>query len=169
MEMVDVTEVTDEVLLYSLKHSWKVLSTGQHLKQIGTTNMEKLNIVTITLFAAFILLVPKSECQGIFPPPPVPIPIPMLTPYYPSLPPLCASQFQLASYACSQLPPFSPVPPPTPVSPVVDSQCVCHILYHLPPYASFLLRPVHEVTLDIGAGEGCRITYTCAGTIRRAH
>lgn len=32
MEMVDVSEFTEEVLLYSLKHSWKVLSTGQHVK-----------------------------------------------------------------------------------------------------------------------------------------
>ena len=73
--------------------------------------MEKLNMVTIALFAAFMLLVPKSECQ-VGPPVPIPTPTPMPTPT--NLPPLCASQIQLANYACSQLPPFSPVPPVAP-------------------------------------------------------
>ncbi|CAJ1905854.1 unnamed protein product [Sphenostylis stenocarpa] len=42
----------------------------------------------------------------------------------------------------------------------VDNQCVCEILARLPP---FLIRPVHQYTLNIG--EGCDITYSCGAPI----
>jgi len=42
----------------------------------------------------------------------------------------------------------------------VDSQCVCEILVHLPP---FLIRPVHQYTLNIG--DACDVTYSCGAPI----
>ncbi|XP_019444499.1 PREDICTED: pheromone-processing carboxypeptidase KEX1-like [Lupinus angustifolius] len=42
----------------------------------------------------------------------------------------------------------------------VDSQCVCELLVRLPP---FLMRPVHQYSLDIG--DDCHITYSCGGPI----
>lgn len=152
--------------------------------------MEKVKIVTLTLFAALVLLVPRSDCQlrG----------APVLPPR-----PLCASQFSLANYACARLP-LRPVPPPAPPSPPsppddegeghhhrqhghrrrhrhhdtpeednccrwasqVDSQCICEVLYLLPSFANFLMRPVHQISLEIS--DACNVTYTCGGTILRA-
>jgi hypothetical protein len=151
--------------------------------------MEKVKIVTLTLFAALVVLVSRSECQlrG----------APALTPR-----PLCASQFSLANYACARLPlrPVSPPAPPSPTSPddeeegrhhrqrghkrrhrrhdtpeednccrwatQVDSQCVCEMMYLLPSFANFLMRPVHQINLEIS--DACNVTYTCGGTILRA-
>ncbi|XP_008368867.4 uncharacterized protein LOC126614191 [Malus sylvestris] len=62
--------------------------------------MERVKILTLTLFAASLLFLPKMKAQHLFPP----------------ARPLCASQFALANYACSMLP-FTPTPPPTPPSP----------------------------------------------------
>ncbi|TQD92809.1 hypothetical protein C1H46_021584 [Malus baccata] len=62
--------------------------------------MERVKILTLTLFAASLLYLPKMEAQPLFPP----------------VRPLCASQFALANYACSILP-FTPMPPPTPPPP----------------------------------------------------
>lgn len=177
--------------------------------------MEKVKIVTVslTLFAAFMVLLPKTECI-IRPPPLRP---PNLTPR-----PLCASQFSLANYACALLPlnPLPPSPPSLSVSAVdvaaddddddeddddhdhdneeqhhthrhrrrhgghrrrhkqhhhsqnvdnccrwasqVDSQCVCELLFLLPGFANFLMRPLHDYTLRIS--ESCNVTYTCGGT-----
>nr|KYP43223.1 hypothetical protein KK1_035364 [Cajanus cajan] len=42
----------------------------------------------------------------------------------------------------------------------VDNQCVCELLARLPP---FLIRPLHQYTLDIG--ESCHITYSCGSPI----
>ncbi|KAE9621953.1 hypothetical protein Lal_00032791 [Lupinus albus] len=42
----------------------------------------------------------------------------------------------------------------------VDSQCVCELLVRLPP---FLMRPVHQYSLDIG--DDCHVTYSCGGPI----
>jgi len=42
----------------------------------------------------------------------------------------------------------------------VDDQCVCQLLGRLPP---FLIKPVHQYTLNIG--EGCDITYSCGAPI----
>ncbi|XP_014494947.1 uncharacterized protein LOC106756858 [Vigna radiata var. radiata] len=42
----------------------------------------------------------------------------------------------------------------------VDSQCVCELLLRLPP---FLVRPVHQYTLNIG--DACNITYSCGSPI----
>ncbi|TKY62471.1 hypothetical protein E2542_SST12327 [Spatholobus suberectus] len=42
----------------------------------------------------------------------------------------------------------------------VDNQCVCELLVRLPP---FLIRPVHQYTLNIG--ESCDITYSCGAPI----
>ncbi|KAL2320930.1 hypothetical protein Fmac_029899 [Flemingia macrophylla] len=42
----------------------------------------------------------------------------------------------------------------------VDNQCVCEILARLPP---FLIRPLHQYTLNIG--ESCDITYSCGSPI----
>ncbi|XP_050365590.1 uncharacterized protein LOC126784148 [Argentina anserina] len=53
----------------------------------------------LTLFAATLLLLPNMEAQ-----------------HYPPPRPLCASQFALASYACSLLP-YGPMPTPQPPPP----------------------------------------------------
>ncbi|XP_057432666.1 uncharacterized protein LOC130725454 [Lotus japonicus] len=42
----------------------------------------------------------------------------------------------------------------------VDTQCVCELLVHLPP---FLVKPAHQYTLIVG--EECQITYSCGGPI----
>ncbi|QCD97654.1 uncharacterized protein LOC114163367 [Vigna unguiculata] len=42
----------------------------------------------------------------------------------------------------------------------VDNQCVCELLLRLPP---FLVRPVHQYTLNVGAA--CDITYSCGSPI----
>ncbi|KAG2411236.1 hypothetical protein I3760_Q018900 [Carya illinoinensis] len=188
--------------------------------------MEKVTIVTVTLilFAAFMVLLPKTECMIR----PQPLrPQPQLAPR-----PLCASQFSLANYACALLPlnPLTPSPPSLSISAVavavaaddddddeddddhdhdhdhdneehhhthrrrrshgghrrkhkphhhsqtvdnccrwasqVDSQCVCELLFLLPGFANFLMRPLHDYTLRIS--DSCNVTYTCGGTRIRA-
>ncbi|XP_054800584.1 uncharacterized protein LOC129304807 [Prosopis cineraria] len=42
----------------------------------------------------------------------------------------------------------------------VDSQCVCEVLLHLPP---FLVRPLHQYTVTVG--DFCNVTYSCGGPI----
>lgn len=42
----------------------------------------------------------------------------------------------------------------------MDSQCVCEILVHLPP---FLTKPVHQYSVLIG--DSCNVTYSCGGPI----
>lgn len=46
----------------------------------------------------------------------------------------------------------------------VDSQCVCELLLHLPP---FLIKPRHEYTLVIQ--DSCNVTYSCGGPIWFSH
>ncbi|KAG7970594.1 hypothetical protein I3843_07G092200, partial [Carya illinoinensis] len=41
----------------------------------------------------------------------------------------------------------------------VDSQCVCELLFLLPGFANFLMRPLHDYTLRIS--DSCNVTYTC--------
>jgi hypothetical protein len=47
----------------------------------------------------------------------------------------------------------------------MDSQCVCEVLYLLPAFANFIMRPVHAISLSIS--DTCNVTYTCSGTIIR--
>lgn len=47
----------------------------------------------------------------------------------------------------------------------IDGQCVCELLFLLPGFANFLMRPVHEYTLRIG--DSCNVTYVCGGTLMR--
>lgn len=47
----------------------------------------------------------------------------------------------------------------------MDSQCVCEVLYLLPVFANFLMRPVHSISLSIS--DSCNVTYSCGGTIIR--
>lgn len=42
----------------------------------------------------------------------------------------------------------------------VDSECVCELLVHLPP---FLRRPMHQYSLKVGGS--CDITYSCGSSI----
>ncbi|KAG6700281.1 hypothetical protein I3842_08G104300 [Carya illinoinensis] len=171
--------------------------------------MEKLkNIVTITLavlFAASIMVfLPKSECRVRQPPPLIPGP-------------LCASQFSLANYACSLVPPASEPSPPSLHNGLdedqeeddadddeeeghhhnhnhnhqhrhrghrhkdkhhlprnidnccrwisqIDSSCVCELLFYLPGFATFLMRPLHDFTVRIT--DSCNVTYSCGGVVR---
>ncbi|KAE9589200.1 hypothetical protein Lal_00000170 [Lupinus albus] len=144
--------------------------------------MKKVKIFNlITLGVTFLVLVPKIESQirpsiGSLPPAPPR--------------PLCASQFALVNYACAMLSftPGSADNDNghsshqhghghrhdhghrrgnTPEEEnccrwvrEMDSQCVCEILFRLPP---FLTRPVHQYTVLIG--ESCDVTYNCGGPI----
>ncbi|KDP21489.1 hypothetical protein JCGZ_21960 [Jatropha curcas] len=112
-------------------------------------------------------------------------------PPQPSQRPLCVSQFALANYACSRMPPspasdiFFPHPhphrrprqhghrhPPPGAHPSavenccrwlsdVDNECVCDLLIRLP---IFLARPAHQFTIVIG--DTCTITFSCSGRVR---
>ncbi|XP_009778780.1 uncharacterized protein LOC142163021 [Nicotiana tabacum] len=103
--------------------------------------------------------------------------------------PLCLHQFTLANHACRFLP-YTPLPPPsttpspepqpsppsltsseyeeTPVEEEccrwmksIDSECVCALLAHLPP---FLSKPIHQYTAVVDAS--CSVTFKCSSRIR---
>ncbi|XP_018859451.1 uncharacterized protein LOC118349238 [Juglans regia] len=43
----------------------------------------------------------------------------------------------------------------------IDSGCVCELLFYLPGFATFLMRPLHDFTVEIT--DSCNVTYSCGG------
>ncbi|RID47798.1 hypothetical protein BRARA_I04364 [Brassica rapa] len=74
--------------------------------------------------------------------------------------PLCASQYALANYACSQET-YAQQECCKWVK-QMDNECVCDLLVRLPP---LLAKPAHDYTVFVD--ESCIVTFTCGGRLIR--